>query len=385
MKKIKVLVIVPNYPKDKNVVYKFVHDRVKAYVDSNIDVDVFCLHKKRKEKYIFENINVTVDDNLKLLDKINNGDYSCYAIHFFNRLNARFVLKYLKDKKTFIWFHGSDCISWKRRKSSINIKNNLDYFNPIKFMKLLLLIIIYSERKYLIKKINKNHDLNTFVFVSKWLKEMSEKDYNIKYKNYEIIHNYVDNTFFEYNKKDHDKRLKVLVINNFANDLYAGDLMNKILLEFSKNEIFNNFTFEIYGDGKKFEQSLKGLSSYTNIKINKGFLNQDQIKNAHLNNGVFLYPKRGDSQGVSRCEAMSSGLVTVVSDVEAISEFGSNDVSYLCNLTNDFIAAFERIYLNKKEYMLKSKMSAKFIREKCNYENTIQKEIDMFLEEENRK
>ena len=47
----------------------------------------------------------------------------------------------------------------------------------------------------------------------------------------------------------------------------------------------------------------------------------DQISKLHKSYGVFLTPTRMDSQGVSRDEAMSSGLVPITNAVTAIPEF----------------------------------------------------------------
>ena len=41
----------------------------------------------------------------------------------------------------------------------------------------------------------------------------------------------------------------------------------------------------------------------------------------HKKNGIFMVPTRLDSQGVSRDEAMSSGLVPITNNVAAIPEF----------------------------------------------------------------
>jgi glycosyltransferase involved in cell wall biosynthesis len=57
------------------------------------------------------------------------------------------------------------------------------------------------------------------------------------------------------------------------------------------------------------------------VTIDKRFLRQDEIAALHARHGVFLVPTRLDTQGVSRDEAMSSGLVPVTNGVFAVPEF----------------------------------------------------------------
>jgi glycosyltransferase involved in cell wall biosynthesis len=58
---------------------------------------------------------------------------------------------------------------------------------------------------------------------------------------------------------------------------------------------------------------------------------QHEIANLHKTYGVFLCPSRMDTQGVSRDEAMASGLVPITNFVGAIPEFVNTDSSFLCD------------------------------------------------------
>ena len=75
------------------------------------------------------------------------------------------------------------------------------------------------------------------------------------------------------------------------------------------------------GDGPLFEQTLEPLRGFDNITIKKGFITQQKIAELYKQYGVFLCPSRSDTQGVSRDEAMASGLVPVTNGVAAIPEF----------------------------------------------------------------
>lgn len=375
----KLLVIVPDYPNEKSIAYQFVHKRVLEY-KKYFDVDVFCYNEEFSDYYVFEGIKVYGGDKKSLLSHIENNNYSKYAFHFLNGKNAKFILKYLKNKRVFVWFHGTDSVSYKRRLSRINVINKIPS-NPRSLIKIFAFIIFNKLRINYIKLLNKNCKKLTFVFVSNWNKNASEEDLKIKFNRFEIISNYVDCKTFKYKKKTVNDRLNVLSINNYSNLTYAGDITEKVILEFSMHKEFKNFNFSVYGQGVLFDRYTNNLKQFKNVKIYKKILNHKEISGIHDKNGVFLYPKRGDSQGVTRCEAMASGLVSIASDVEAISEFSPEDTTYLVKSVDDFIKAFKDIYNNPDEYLNKSENSSKYISEKCSYENTIKKEIDLIKEE----
>lgn len=84
------------------------------------------------------------------------------------------------------------------------------------------------------------------------------------------------------------------------------------------------------GDGPLFDETLAPLRQYPNVRIQRGYLSQAQIAKLHKEFGIFLCPSRMDTQGVSRDEAMASGLVPVTSAVGAIAEFVDSGCGYLC-------------------------------------------------------
>ncbi len=373
----KILLIVPNYPNENSSAYQFVHDRAKEY-KKKFDVVVFCFNNNFERSYTFGNIFVTGGNEKNLRQYINKNKFDRFVFHFLSLSNARFIKKHMKDKKIYIWFHGSDCISYKRRLSKINYsKEKLK--NPRFLFKYMLFIFYYKYKEILIKLINKKYN-STFVFVSKWLKNTSEEDLNIKYNNAFVIPNYINEQIFKYQKKQENIRYNILSINNYSSDIYGGDIARDIILSFSNSKIFKKFNFTIYGQGILFDDYTKDLVNFDNVSIIKKNLNYDEIKQLHDQNGIFLYPKRGDSQGVSRCEAMASGLVSVASNIEAISEFSPADTTYLVNTVEDFIKAFKQIDKNPKEFLKKSSIGSNYIGNICSYKNTIQKEIDLLSE-----
>lgn len=372
----KVLIIVPDYPNENCVSYKYVHERVKKYKEE-IDVDVFCYNNKKSNQYLYEDVKVFAGKKKDLLTLLNNDKYDKIAFHFLNGRSALFILKYLRNKQVFVWFHGSDSLDYKRRLPRINY-SKVKLINPFFMFKTIIFILANKFKIFNIKIINQKCKNLTFVFVSTWNKITSEKDLKIKYNKAAVIPNFIDINMYGFKKKSKEDRFKVLSINNFGNMIYAGDLLQRVIVEFSKEEEFKKFQFSIYGEGKCFNTFTREMRNFENVKIKKGFLKTEQIAKVHREHGIFLYPKRGDSQGVSRCEAMSSGLVPIASKVEAVEEFTPDETAYLVeNSVSQFIKAFKFICNNPQDFVRKSIAAAEIVREKCSYDKTIQKEIKL--------
>jgi len=137
--------------------------------------------------------------------------------------------------------------------------------------------------------------------------------------------------------------------------------------------------FAFVGDGVLFDMTLEPLKSLANVKIEKRFLKQSDIAKLHKEYGVFLTPTRMDSQGVSRDEAMASGLVPVTNNITAIPEFLDKSCGILAG-ADDYIGLAEGIvhlYENPNLFLEMSKYSAKRVRQQSGYSQTIQRELDI--------
>ncbi|WP_204161859.1 glycosyltransferase family 4 protein [Helicobacter apodemus] len=134
---------------------------------------------------------------------------------------------------------------------------------------------------------------------------------------------------------------------------YANDLSVKAILALSKKDFFKELEFLIIGDGELFKETLKPLRGFKNITIQQKFLQQGEIAKLHKEYGIFLNPTRMDSQGVSRDEASSSGLVPITNKVAAIPEFVDENSGMLVE-AEDYMGlahAIEFLYKNPKEFL----------------------------------
>lgn len=375
------LILTNIYP-SKNDLYRngFVHRRVKLYKEKGLSVDVFCLNQKYKQlsNYRYDGVDVYLGDNKSFGEFLDLTDYKKVLIHFVNKDMISVLDKHAKDTPLIVWIHGFETEKWHRR-----------LFNLEKNLKTLLSL------KSIIKESNEKmkfmHDLYTnkdkerkidFIFVSKWFKEeVAEKDTNCKVINSHIIPNVVDDNLFKYEKKDKEQRKKILSIRPYTSRKYANDLTVKAILELSKEPFFDELEFNLYGDGKLFDETLEPIRKFKNVNIYRKFLTQEEIANLHKKHGIFMCPTRLDAQGVSMCEAMSSGLVPITNGITAIPEFVDKDSGILGRKNNykDLAKGIKELYYNPDKFLKMSENASKKIREKCSIDVVISRELELIL------
>lgn len=356
-------VLVSNYPTDeKPNTFGFVHSRVRAYKRLGIYVDVYRISIDVK-KYEFEEVSVYCGDKEYIKKQLQKINYDTVLIHFLDQDKIDIV----EDRRCVIWVHGFEALSWKRRLYNINPRLPLYMIENTKQLK--------AFKKYAI-----SHPQSKFIFVSNWMHDITCADIKFNIKNYAIIHNYIDSTIFTYNEKKVDMRKKFLLVRSFENKKYANDISVSLIEALSKKPYFGELEFTIYGDGKFFNRLTNRLKKFNNVKIEHKFITQKEISDLQKEHGIFLCPTRQDAQGVSMCEAMSSGLVPLTSDNTAIPEFVEDKKEgFLCNnkKIETFVRAYGDIYDNKDLFRAMSYAASARVQKQCSFENTIMKEIEI--------
>jgi len=225
-----------------------------------------------------------------------------------------------------------------------------------------------------------------YVFVSKYLADSAMEDHKItlKQEQYSVIHNCIDTEMFTYEPKNSAQRKRILSIRPFAGPIYGNDITTKAIVELSKDPVFKDLEFFIYGDGKDFEKDTAPLKNLgKNVHLHKTFLQQSEIAQLHKTCGVFLSTKRMDTQGVSRDEAMSSGLVPIASDVAAVPEFvdGSCGILTPGEEYKPVAEAIKRLYHDPELFEQLSENAAKRVRSQTGRPYTIAKELELICRE----
>ena len=178
-------------------------------------------------------------------------------------------------------------------------------------------------------------------------------------------------------------RKKILTIKSFASKKYGNDITTKGIVELSKRACFKDLDFEIYGSGERFDKDNAPLRKFKNVHLHNTFLTQNEIVIAHKKAGIYIGTTRMDAQGVSRDEAMSSGLVPIASNCTAIPEFVDENCGILIPPESyvELADAIENLYNNPDLFMKLSEGAAKRVRSQCSKEHTIDKELKLICGE----
>ena len=341
------LIITPGYPSESNAYNTaFVHSRVKEYQKNGLKVDLLCINiLPGISNYDFEGINVTRGDYYFLRTVLSQKKYKKIAIHFFDH-NYGNVLDSvdLSNTEIYLFSHGADVL----------YRGFKDYASPYfgKKLDISKKENEFSLNDYYIKKYNNLKNVK-WIFISEFIKNKLESFLDIKINNYSIIPNFIDTDFFAYSKKNNEKRKKIFVLRKFTNDFcYALDIDIKIILELSKRKFFNELEFDIYGSGEMFDILTQPVKKLNNVHLHRKFLTHYEVKKVHDNHGIALFASRFDTQGVSLCEAISSGCGIVTSNLDVFDTFIDKKLNITCDIENykQYADVVERLITDEKYF-----------------------------------
>ena len=351
----------------------FVHRRVKSYYEDGQICDVMKFNIYAKNEYLeFERINIVSGQSGVLSNILNTSNVNTIFVHFLNETMWAVLKNYISKKRIFIWMHGVDVQPWWRRKHNFITDADLNKAKEDSERNLIFWKDVFNN--YEDKKIH-------FIFVSEYLANEVMLDYNINLPEsaYSVIHNIIDTDVFTYIKKAPEQRKKILAIKSFANKNYANDIMSKAIASISGYDHFNDLEFYICGDGDRFEEDTKEIKKYKNVHLIKRYLSQTEILEYHKQCGVYLSTTRMDTQGVSRDEAMSSGLVPITNSVAAVPEFVDDSCGILAP-GEDYMAigkAIITLYENPNQFLTLSENAANRVRMQSSKNKTVKKELEL--------
>ncbi len=371
-----VLVLSNQYPSYENLYRNmFVHQRISAYKAEGAVFDAMRMNIYAKEGYHeFEGINIVEGQSDTLANILSNGDIDTVCVHFLDAQMWEVLKRYGKKLRILVWVHGAEIQPWWRRAYNYTTESELEKAKKESDIRLAFWANVFEEQK--------NMNVH-FIFVSQYFADEIFEDNNVQLpkENYSIIHNCIDAELFDYIPKDAEQRKKLLSIRPYASNKYANDLTVKCILELSKREYFSELEFLLVGNGELFDEILKPLKKFKNVILKKTFLRQGEIAELHKQYGIFITPTRMDAQGVSRDEAMSSGLVPVTNSVTAIPEFVDDTCGILAP-GEDYLAmaaGIEKLYKDPEYFCELSKNAAMRVRRQTTKEYTIDKELKLII------
>jgi glycosyltransferase involved in cell wall biosynthesis len=272
-----------------------------------------------------------------------------------------------------VWVHGAEIQPWHRRDFNHQTEGQREIAKRQSDKRL-------AFWRELLRTTPANLKL---VFVSRYFAEevMEDLGFRIPQAQYTIIHNPINTELFCYENKPVEQRKKVLSISSYSSRKYANDLNVKAIEFLSIKPWFYDMEFRLIGDGPLFENTVAPLRKYKNVHIEQRFLKHDEISALHKEYGIFLCPTRWDSHGVSRDEAMSSGLVPVTNAVSAIPEFVDDSCGILA-LGDDAEAmarGIARLYEQPLTFSAMSQAAAKRVRDQRDAKKVIGAELAVVL------
>lgn len=315
----KLAIISSRYP-DKASPYNhmFVHVRALYFARMGVDIDMF-VPSKNLSPYTYQGINVIRDTPEEIIKKLPSYDvYSVHLLNFhpFSKEGGLVIYKYLKQAKKplMLGIHGGDIFKYPEHlfDFSLTPKGIAKYLYK-NFWN-------YPHIKNFVKEINQWNN-SAVVFPSNWMKNYTEKHFKLTFTNPKVIANGINTELFSY-KNLYKNRFKIITIRPFEKK-YGVDQSIEIM-----KYLPEEFTLDIYGKGndkKLYERLISDYQLNHRVKIHEKFIDRTEMNSLFHQYGIFFAFSLFDSQGVSMCEAMASGLLTITNENTALPEFVKNN------------------------------------------------------------
>lgn len=367
------LVLANEYPSEANQYANgFVHRRVALYREQGLEVDVVAFGKRLEpDVYSYKGVNVLAGYYNELLGLLALRDYSSINVHFMNSEMWEALKRNLDPGvRLNLFVHGYEVRNWSRIPYEIASPRHLD----AQIERSLRIRDFWSEL------VADNSPVDNFVFVSEWWRKAVEDDLRLRFpqERTSVIHNVIDTELFAYEPKDADQRFNFLWVRNARAWNYGADLAAELLTRFRESKWWPKMKVTIVGDGKYF-QHFDQFANEPNVEIMRRYVSQQEIAGLHKQHGVFLVPSRFDTQGVSRDEAMSSGLVPVTNPVAAVPEFVDSENAILGQEAgiNEWAWKLEEVLMDAERFQEMSSKAAKSVRDNRGPESTVVREIEL--------
>ena len=315
-RRIRILVLTRSYPSAGDLYqYPFVHRRVLAYAAAGHDVAVFRpTEGAQATSHQYEGVTCTSGDAGVLRDFIAARAPDVIAVHGFDERMHGLLSAIGYPLPTCAWLHGSEIPGFFRQKALV-------LADPAKRAE--ALDAVQARAQFWNAFLKDKPERFTLVFVSNSAVELARQDVGERLRDadFAVIPNPIDTDLFRYRAKSPADRFRILMIRPFDSRTYGNDLAVDAITQLARRNGFERLHFTIVGDGPLFEETIAPLPDTPNVKVERRFLTQPEIAEQHRKHGIFLVPSRLDTQGVSRDEAMASGLVPVTNRVSAVPEF----------------------------------------------------------------
>lgn len=310
------------YPSEDRIYnHGFVHRRVLAYRERGIDVSVFWLRRQEGySRYRYDGVDVTIGNSALCLKEIEAIKPTAVAVHAPADDFEELFIGLRGRHRIVAWIYGSEMMPFFKvteradRGGSRWIKAKTTFERRMEFWRQFL-PGVGSEF--------------TLAFVSEYSRRVAEEALGFPVRKSVVLPSPIDTDLFQYQPKPVEQRFNILSVRPFSDWRYANDISVEVVTKLEDHPRFRDLRFHFYGTGHLFDETLAPIRHFPNVICENQSLSQTEIADVHRHSGIFLCPTRDDAQGVSRDEAMSSGLVIASNAVGAVPEFANRDCAIL--------------------------------------------------------
>ncbi len=365
------LVVVGVYPTLENPYGNgFVHRRVKYFQAAGVRVDVAVIDRSAEPRtYEYDGVHVLVGRGAEAAELLRAQHYESVAAHFLVRSLWEPIQDALAGHRFFAFMHGFESRRWIRTVRNHRTQGQVDDA-----------IVDTLERQHFWREVlDHPHGPERFVFVSRWWRRAAQEDMELVFPGQRtaIVHNVIDTDLFRFVPKDPEQRFRVLWVRSAANLNYGADLAVRALERLRDTPLWDRMQVTVIGDGKHFGLFEEAFADDANVTVERRFAVQEEIAALHREHGVFLVPTRLDSQGVSRDEAMASGLVPVTNDAGAVREFVDEDCAMIADAEDvaGLADGLRRLMEDPDLFLRMSQAAAARVRAQTSPEHTVDHEM----------
>jgi len=355
----------------------FVHTRNKWYVELGLldSLDVYVPARGEKQSYVYDGVRVHICCVEEIIKNISSCDVVfAHLLHVSHdpKVDGGRVFEWmLSNDFPFVMFiHGVESQSiLKSRPDDISIVKPKSIARWLyRDFYLLRRFSGYLRRMCDSKRVR-------VVTPSVWMARDVEFNTGVNIESKaSIIPNGVDTEQFIYRDSLWRNREKIMSIRPLY---YRGKYAVDLFLDTAESARGQG-RFYLYGRGPDEDMITRLLlERCLGVSLNTGFLENSKIPKLHAEHGLYYAVTRMDAQGVSMCEAMSSGLPVISFDVCAIPEFIEDGVDGFLVKPYDVVEAFSKMQLLWEDRSLFDRIStaARKRAEAIDIRITVSKEI----------
>lgn len=373
--RLRILVLTRSYPQQGDLYrYPFVHRRLLEYAARGQDIAVFRPATNSEAfTYTFDGVRCEVGGKSAFDSMCARHRPQVIAVHGFSEQMIGLLDIQLGHLPVCAWLHGSEIPDIARSKAlllSNFVQRDLE------------LRQVEARCEFWRALVRDWPDFLRLVLVSHHSLELARKDFDLPDQHVSVIPNPIDTDLFRYQTKDSDHRRRILMVRPFDHPAYGNDMAVRAILNLRSRAGFEELQFTIVGDGPHFDETTMPIRDLRNVRLHRSFLPQRDIAELHGKHGLFLVPTRLDTQGVSRDEAMSSGLVPITNRVAAVPEFVDDTCAALAD-PEDADGLAERLWEMVEQPSLlhsRSVAAAKRVRTQTAHRDIIGRELDLLTE-----